>query len=145
MRSLKMMFYLACILFISSYLIPYTVVDPQLAPYEEEFMGHVKKYCREDQYFHPIQKTEEIKDLPWIVVARCKRTLTSMTVTFNRQYWDGNNHDSRASTLFHEYLHCYFSEPHSEDPDNFMYFEETYVPIDKVNKQLDEILQKRCK
>lgn len=136
----------ALILLNISYFIPYKIVDPEIAPYEEEYKNYVVKHCNEHQYFsHPIQKYIVVADLPADVIANCRsNNFTRMFITYNAKYWAMDRHDARMTTLFHEFTHCYFMEDHSPDSKNFMFAFENNLELKVVQNQLEDYLTKKC-
>lgn len=148
MKRFKVIILIAFILIDISLLIPYDIVDPQIKPYETEYLNTVKKYCKDDQYYgHPLQKYIGIEDLQNPTqIAYCSYSPlgNKFTLIFNKKYWDVEPNNLKKVTLWHEFFHCYFHELHSDDQANFMYAYETYVPVDVMEQQAIELLKKRC-
>lgn len=144
--SLRIITYTALLSLILSHLIPYKTINPEMAPYEQEYLHYVVKYCRPDQYLsNPLQKSFEIAPLANYAIARCiSNGYTNMYITYNSKYWKMDSHDARLSTMFHELTHCYFNERHSGDPKHFMYSDENYLSAETVQVQLEEYLKKKC-
>ena len=130
---------------IASNFVPYTSIDPELAKFDNEFVAEVKKYCREDQYFHPIQKRiffENIEDKQ--VIAQCGYSPFNFKVGVSYFHWRRSSEEQKFATLNHEFTHCYFKVGHNPDPGNYMYAFENYLPREVVKKQLTDFLAERC-
>lgn len=127
-----------------STLVPYKVVDPEIVPYQQEYLFYVQKYCQKDQYFQPLQELIEIKELPGLIIAQCQKSLTKIHIIYNKRFWSQDLYPFRMSTMIHEFSHCYFGEGHSLDPNNFMFAYENSLPLDTVKVQLEDYLKKKC-
>lgn len=124
---------------------PYTVIDPKAAKYDEQFLEYVKKYCKEDQYLQPIQKSIYFDSLPSKYAGVCfTNSKTKLTIIYNGDHWESFSEDMKFSTAMHESMHCYFDIKHSKDPTHFMYFEENNLTQDEVVVQLEELLKRLC-
>ena len=147
MLSLKVLFYTAILLWTVSLIVPYKVVDPEMAAYETEYLHYVNKHCTKDKYFsNPVQKHFKVDDLPANHVAVCTtNNTTKMHITYNRKYWEMDRHEARMITMFHELTHCYFYQDHIEDSEHFMYAYENHLPLDVVKLQLEAYLMEKCK
>lgn len=145
--KLRLLFYFGLFLLYLSYLIPYNIINSELVPYENEYLGYVHKYCHKNEYLNPIQKKLEIIDLDDDnVIARCSHNnLTQIHIQYNKKHWDKDSRDTRTIILWHEFTHCYFGEGHFQDPMHFMYAYNNDISLDTAKQQLEEYLQKKCK
>lgn len=135
------------VVYLVSQFIPKTIVDPVLLKYDNEFHSIVKKYCKEEQYFHPIQKFIYFQDMgnDYNDIAFCQSNrYTSFKIVYNIKVWKIQDEDQRFSGFVHEATHCYFKEPHSLDPNHYMFAFENNLSKDTVKYQLAEFLKKKC-
>lgn len=148
MRKIRFLLYAALACYYLSYFIPYKVIDPELAPYEKEFLDTVHLYCNDNQFYsNPRQETLIINDLGNnIQIAYCSYNLvfSHFEITFNSRFWKSGTEDERYSSLIHEFTHCYFHEGHSKDPYNYMYAYENNLTKNVVKKQLEQLAKKKC-
>jgi hypothetical protein len=137
--------YIVLCLSIVSKAIPYTSVAPELADYNNTYQQMLKNYCKDTQYFNPLQKDINFGDIEdRVIIAKCGRSLIGFRVVVDRKHWERAEPNERFSTMMHELSHCYLGVDHSPDPGNFMYAYENYLPIDVVLIQLRDLLIDHC-
>jgi len=112
----------------------YRYVAPELQPYTNMFAGIYNINCKEHLKYP--DRFVVIFD-PAPINTRggvCKRTSdgSSALVQINRDYWNVINEDLRFSLVFHELSHCLMNSPHSEDINNYMYFQQQ-LSMSKLN------------
>ncbi len=145
-KLIRYSLYLVASLFIVSYFIPYTIIDPALENYDREYKALLIKYCPKDKYIHPLQKTMYFQDLPIGNIAYCQtNSYTSFKIVYNKREWDIQSEEQRFSTARHELSHCYFGIGHSDDPKNYMYPYERFLSRQVVEQQTIELIQEQCK
>lgn len=143
---IKYLCVILCVIVIGSNFIPYRIIDPELAPYEKEFIDTVKEYCPATRFFHPIQDSMYFGNIGYPRLAYTQTNgWTRMTIVVDRFYWATANDDMRYSTLFHELGHGILGLSHSKNSGNFMYAFDFPITKAEVKKQLVEILKERCK
>lgn len=127
--------------------IPYTVIDPELAPYDQEFQTILNKYCAPNKYIRPWQKTIYFDDLHNNnLIAHCLTNgYTTFKIVYNKYNWDRNTIDEKYSFMMHELTHCYFNENHSPDPAHYMYAYNNNLSINTIKFQVEELIKHRCK
>ncbi len=145
-KIIRYSLYFVLFIFITSYFIPYTVIDPTLGKYDQEFLVLLKNNCAENKYLHPIQKTIYFQDMPMNNIAYCSTNgYTSFKIVYNKKEWDIQSEDQRFSSLVHEFSHCYFGIGHSSDPNHFMFAYENNLSKEVVEKQVLELIKEQCK
>lgn len=146
---LRMILYTFFVGFIFALIVPFkeTVISEEFKPYYNDFVIIVKEHCTEDQYFHPNFKIE-FQKLYGSFIGECLLRPDRFIIYIDFGYWNRPSfiqEDKRYSLIVHEALHCHFNEPHSNDPNNIMYYSDAIINDKKtINQQLIEILKRHC-
>lgn len=144
-RKLLTLFYFITIQYLISQFIPYKTIDPTLYPYKQEFLTIVNEHCSYFQYFHPIQEAMYFDDLQNGMCAySLSNRLSKLNVVVNIRYWNNATDDMKYSTMMHEFSHGYLEAKHSDNPLNYMWPYENYLPKELVKAQLIEALILKC-
>lgn len=146
MKQLRYVVYILSLFFIFSYYIPYseTSIEEDVRPYYNEYVSLRDFYCNDKQYFEP--KFQIVyNELYGDVIGLCQVRPNSFKISIRKSYWDKMIEVDKLNLLAHELTHCWFSEPHTKDPSNFMAEYQIHIPKDELYKQFKTYLKTKCK
>lgn len=145
-KRIRILMYTFCFVLITTNFIPYTIIDPQLVPYDKEFIETVSSICPWYKYNHFIQKAIYFQNLPSNKLAySLSNGRTRMRIVVDSNYWVRANDDMKYATMFHELGHSILDLDHSSDPTNWIFAYEFNISKEEVKKQLIYLLKERCR
>lgn len=112
----------------SSFIIPETVIAPNLQEPYNRYMFLINKYCKDKTKINdPPQKYIIFGDLDQGKIGETTRYTFKYTVIMSPPYWWTRSSDSDLISFDHEMGHAVLRLDHSKDPKNYMYpFDEGY-------------------
>lgn len=146
MRLLKLVKYVL-LAYLVYLIIPIKYVNDEFKPYYNNYLTIVKSYCGTEDLNLPSRMSIDYMTFVYSkdLLGNCARFgSVSFFIGINESSWKKLDEDAKYQVITHELTHCVLEEMHSENPNNFMYFELNYLPRNIVNKQLIDIVKNKC-
>lgn len=125
-------------------------VDPELVSYRDWYFDMVKEECPIGTPVEPDNYTIEFvdgyDDDEW-KVGECTtwNMISKRLITIDRKWWSIMPEIYRKELIAHEMTHCFFNEPHSTDPNNFMYYMlADFTSTSRLEHNIYKYLEKQC-
>lgn len=104
------------------FVLKYRAVNPELAPYVNDYYNIVHKFCPDKQEketnFYIISFVDSMSDYN---IGVCYHQINGYQIEINRKFWLTASNLDRRQLLYHELAHCVINKPHVEDMHNYMY------------------------
>lgn len=124
-------------------------VDNELASYNDKIVKQIFSKCAYWETFWPYlrsvkmaEKTDpDFKDRS---VGICRKKSYSWEIKILRDYWNKSSENRKYELIAHELFHCVLREKHHDTYKHFMAPNIQNIDIKTLEKQIDELLDKRC-
>lgn len=125
----------------------YRHIDDELKPFTNVYMGYLKTYCQNNNYYNPkfytIELEPEMENPSWIGV--CEGKANGYKIKINKEWWDNNtDKDGRQQLINHEMAHCLLGLEHSKDEHNYMYYSFQRLDANEVRSQTTADIYNTC-
>lgn len=131
------------------------IKDPELDRYKQFILTEIKKHCTKDEYYGDtpmiVGFSKEGQIGSSIAVTRTSLNMffipKSFKLSFEPDYWAMSNHEDKMQLMAHEMMHALFQEDDWYDENNrhhFMFWTQSYLPLDTVMVQLQDFLEEKC-
>ncbi len=121
----------------------YTKVDPEIVPYFNEYKKIVLNKCGEVKELNQ-HYVIEFSTLDEGILGVCLLRPTRFTIQISSSWWNKLSEADRFQLIAHESFHCIFNEPHSSDPNSFMYASMNVLTKNETIQQINKLLEIRC-
>lgn len=114
-------------------------VEQSLAPYYEEFTAKVPCY-------KPARQIEIVYgQLEEPTIGLCETYPFGWKITVDGVYWNRASDLDKYELMTHELTHCVLNKMHTNDPNDYMYPEKTFIMNLDMERQLQDNIKEYCK